>query len=72
MGTVISLSNLKDHGLLRILAKYYLVEILEKLGFKTILNLPKWMNKKVGVLVHHYEFYANIILNFIYFLCGKT
>jgi hypothetical protein len=41
MGPVISLENVKDHGLLKILSKYYLVEILEKLGFKTILNLPK-------------------------------
>ncbi len=30
------------------------------------------MNKKVGVLIHHYAFYADIILNFIYMLCGKT
>ena len=72
MGPVISLENVKDHGLLKILSKYYLVEILEMLGFKTILNLPKQMNRKVGVLIHHYAFYANIILNFIYLLCGKT
>lgn len=30
------------------------------------------MNQKVGVLVHHYCFYSDIILNFIHFLCGKT
>jgi len=63
---------LKDHGLLTILSRYYLVEILEKLGFKTILNLPKWMNRKVGVLAHHFAFYADIISNFIVILCGKT
>lgn len=30
------------------------------------------MNRRVGVLVHHYAFYTDIILNFINFLCGKT
>ncbi len=41
MGPVISLENVKDHGLLKMLSQYYIVEIIEMLGFKTILHLPK-------------------------------
>ena len=72
MGTVISLENLKDHGLLKCLSRFYLVELLEKLGFEAILTTPKWMKHKLGVLIHHFEFYVNFVISFISYLCGKT
>jgi hypothetical protein len=72
MGTVLSLSFLKDHYLLKYLARFYLVEILEKLGFEAILTTPKWMKHILGILIHHFEFYVNLIFVFISYLCGKT
>lgn len=72
MGTVISFENLEYHGLLHILSKFYCLEILEKLGFKAMLILPQWMNRKVGILTYNIKFYFEVILNFIIYLCGKT
>ena len=30
------------------------------------------MKHKLGVLIYHFEFYVNFIINFIALICGKT
>lgn len=30
------------------------------------------MKHKLGVLIHHFEFYVDFVISFISFLCGKT
>lgn len=72
MGAVISLNNLKSHRLIDTLSRFYILELLGKIGIKSILNTPKWMKHRLGVLIHHFEFYVNFIINFISFLCGRT
>lgn len=72
MGAVMSLENVKDNVVLQVLSKYYIVEIIEKLGFKALLSVPKYIQRRVGVLVYNFSFYTSIILHFITCLCGTT
>jgi hypothetical protein len=41
------------------------------LGFKTVLNLPKWVTKATGVLIYNTDFYFKMFFGIVNLLCGK-
>jgi hypothetical protein len=71
MGTTISLENVTDHLVLKCLSIFKCVEILKLFGFKTILNLPKWLSKATGILIYNTKFYFNFFFGIVNALCGK-
>lgn len=72
LGPVISLNNVESHTILNMLAKYPLLEFYKFLGFKTLLHLPPWMNRCVGVLIYNTGIYFKGFLGIVNLLCGYT
>ena len=70
LGPVISLKDLKDHPIIQILSWLRVVELIKLLGFRTLLLIPKWMSRLVGVLFYNCDLYFQAILFFIQSLCG--
>lgn len=71
LGPVISLNNVDDHMIINLLAKYPLLELYKMLGFKTLLHLPAWMNRCVGILIYNTGIYFKGFLNIVNMLCGS-
>jgi lysosomal acid lipase/cholesteryl ester hydrolase len=70
LGPVISLNNVESHTILNMMAKYPLLELYKLLGFKTLLHLPPWMNRCVGILIYNNGIYFKGFLNIVNLLCG--
>lgn len=70
LGSVVSLTHLKDHVVLKYLSKFYLVELAIRLGFKAVLLLPKNVSQAMGVLIYNSWFHHNIMLGLVNLLCG--
>lgn len=67
---MISLENVTDHTILNLLAKFPLLELYKWLGFKTLLHLPAWMNRCVGVLIYNTGIYFKGFFHIVNLLCG--
>ena len=72
LGTVISLANVKDHTMLKLLDKFKLVELCKFFGFKKILVMPRLLTKSVGVLIYNSRFYFCSLMMFVRMLCGYS
>ena len=70
MGTVISLEGVDNHQVIKYLDKFKGVEFLKVLGFKTILSLPDYITKPVGVLIYNTKFYFSLFFGIVNILCG--
>jgi lysosomal acid lipase/cholesteryl ester hydrolase len=70
LGTVVSLEGVDNHLVLKYLAKFRAVEFLRLLGFKTILHLPDWVTRAIGVLIYNTKFYFSLFFGIVNILCG--
>jgi hypothetical protein len=70
LGTVVSMDNLEDHLILKVLSKFKLLELCNWIGFKRILILPHLLSRAFGVLVYNYNFYHDMTMLFVRLLCG--
>lgn len=72
LGALITLKNLDDHLLIKVVNFFRVPEIAQFLGFKSLLILPQWMSKLVGLLVYNFDWFGRIVLLAIEGLCGSN
>lgn len=64
--------GLHDHSLIKIMDKIRLCEFLKLIGFKSLLIIPNWMSKLIGILIYNCWFYFNGFYLIVTGLCGKN
>jgi hypothetical protein len=70
LGTVVSLTHVHSHAVLKALSGLYLLELYQLIGFKKILVLPQALSKAVGVLLYNSRLHLKMMMGFIRLLCG--
>lgn len=70
LGTAVSLKNLENHLILKIVDKFQILELCNILGFKKILTMPAYLSKCFGSLVSSSMLHYKMVMFFIRLLCG--
>jgi len=70
LGTAVSLKNLDNHIILKLVDKFQIVELCNLLGLKKILRLPHCLSKCFGSIVNSSWVHYNMVMLFIRLLCG--
>lgn len=70
LGTAVSLKNLENHLILKLVDKLQLVEICNLLRLKKILRLPHFLSKCFGSIVNSSWLHYEMVMFFIRLLCG--